>query len=142
MLFFKSLEDVSSYHVMGFAECRFGDAVDDNIVTIRGYISIGQYRNTQGGGVVLYINNNLRAKVLARSNATQNDTQTCFEYTMCYISGKKTLPIFVCSIYRPTYAPFDDDPQYLPNIRELSSNNSHKIIMGDLNLLTTAILLL
>ena len=55
---------------MGVAESRFGDAVDDNIVAIRGYSSIRQDRNTQGGGVVLYIKNNLRAKVLARSNTT------------------------------------------------------------------------
>ena len=119
---------------MGVAESRFGDAVDDNIVAIEGYSLIRQDRNTQGGGVVFYIKNNLRAKVLARSNTTQKGKPTCIEYIKCRISGKETPPIFVCVIYRPSYVPFDDDLQFLSNLRDLSSNYSHKIIMGDLNI--------
>ena len=118
---------------MGVAESRFGDAVDDKIISIKGYSSIRQDRNTQGGGVALFIKNNLRATVLARSNTMKNGKPDCFEYLMCCISGKEIPSIFVCLIYRPTYVPFDADPQFLSNLRDLCSNYSHKIIMGDLN---------
>ena len=56
------LEDDPSYHVMGVAESRFGDVIDDGIISIEGYSSIRQDRNTQGGGVALFIRNNLRAQ--------------------------------------------------------------------------------
>ena len=70
---------------MGVVDSRFGDAADDNIVAIRGYSSIRQDRNTQGNGIVLYIKNNLRAKVLARPNTTRKGKPTCFKYIMCRI---------------------------------------------------------
>ena len=98
------LEDDPSYHVMEIAESHFGDAVEDNIIAIKGYSSIRQDRNTQGGGVVLYIKKNFRASVLARSNTTKNGKPDCFEYLTCRISGKEIPPIFVCLIYlHPMY---------------------------------------
>ena len=47
------LVDDPTYHVMGVAESRFGDVVDDGIIAIEGYSLIRQDQNTQGGGVVL-----------------------------------------------------------------------------------------
>ena len=52
---------------------------------------------------------------------------------MCSVTGAETPPIFVCLIYRPPYVPFDENPQFLSNIRDLCSGYSHKIIMGDIN---------
>ena len=86
---------------MGVAESRFGDAVDDNIIAIKGYSSIRQNRDTQGGGVVLYIKNSFRPTVLARSSISKNSNPDCFEYLMCRSSGKEIPPNFVCLIYRP-----------------------------------------
>ena len=97
---------------MGVAESRFGDVVDDGIISIKGYSSIRQDRNTQGGGVVLFIKNNLRAKVLARSDTTKSGKPNSIEYLMCCITGDKIPPIFVCLIYRPSYVSFEEDPQF------------------------------
>ena len=52
---------------------------------------------------------------------------------MCSVTGAETPPIFVCLIYRPPYVLFDENPQFLSNIRDLCSGYSHKIIMGDIN---------
>ena len=118
---------------MGVAESRFGDVVDDGIISIKGYSSIRQDRNTQGGGVVLFIKNNLRATILARSDTTKSGKPNSIEYLMCRITGDKIPPIFVCLIYRPSYVPFEADPQFLTNLRDFCSNYSHKVVMGDLN---------
>ena len=118
---------------MGVAESRFGDVVDDGIIAIKGFSSIRQDRNTQGGGVVLYIRSNLRATILARSDTTKCGKPNAIEYLMCCITGEKIPPIFVCLIYRPSYVSFEADPQFLTNLRDLCTNYSHKIIMGDLN---------
>ena len=83
-----------SYHVLGIAESRFGDVVDDGIITVKGYSSIRQDRNTQGGGVVLLIKNNLCATVLARSDSTKSGKPNCIEYLRCRIAGDKIPPIF------------------------------------------------
>ena len=118
---------------MGVAESRFGDVVDDGIITINGYSSVRQDRNTQGGGVVLFIKNNLRASVLARSDSSKNGKPNCIEYLMCCITGEMIPPIFVCLIYRPSYVSFEADYQFLTNLGDFSSNYSHKVVMGDLN---------
>ena len=59
-----------SYHIFGVAESRLGPKVDDNIIDIEGYMCIRQDRNTEGGGIVLYMRNTLKAKVLAFSDTT------------------------------------------------------------------------
>ena len=99
--FKQSLEDDKSYHVLGVSESRFGDVVDDGIISVRGYSSIRQDRNTQGGGVILFIKNTLRATVLARSDTTKTGKPNCIEYLMCCITGENMPSIFVCLIYRP-----------------------------------------
>ena len=60
-----------SYHVIGVAETRLGPTVDDNILHIDVYSIIRQDRNTEGGGVLLYVRNTLRATILASSDTTQ-----------------------------------------------------------------------
>ena len=115
---------------MGVAESRFGDVVDDNIIVVNGYSSIRQDRNTQGGGIVLYIRNYLRATVLAHSNTTTIGKTLIPEYLMYRITGEGIPSILVCLIYRPPVVSFDADPLFMSN---LSTSYSHKIIMGDLN---------
>ena len=52
---------------------------------------------------------------------------------MCKIWGDKIPPVFVCLIYRPPRIPFDNDPTFIPNLRDFCAEYSHKIIMGDFN---------
>ena len=118
---------------MGVAESRFGDAVGDSNIVVKGYSTVRKDRNTQGGGIVLYIKNNFRATILACSDTTKNGKPQAIEYLMCCITGNKIPPIFVCIIYRPSYVPFEADPQFLNNLRDYCTNYSHKVIMGDLN---------
>ena len=51
---------VSSCHVFAVAEYRFGNLVDDYLVKVKGYSTLGQDRNTAGGGVLLYVRNDVK----------------------------------------------------------------------------------
>ena len=89
--------------------------------------------NTEGGGLILYVRNSLRAKVLARSNTTALGKPLIPEYLMCSIWGDNLPPILICVIYRPPKILFGADPDFISTFRELCSEYSHKIIMGDFN---------
>ena len=93
--------DTSSYHIFGVAESRLGPVVDDNIIEIEGYSSIRQDRITEGGSIILYIHNSLRASVLACSDTTTVGKPFKTEYLMCSVWSENTLPVFVCLVYRP-----------------------------------------
>lgn len=118
---------------MGVAETRFGDVVDNHLANIDGYSILRQDRNTEGGGVILYIRNTLKAKILAQSNTEGPGKPLKPEYLICKVWGNKTPPILVCVVYRPPKIPFNDTSDFLDNLRDFCSAFSHKIIMGDFN---------
>ena len=107
--------------------------IDDHIARIEGYSIIRQDRNTRGGGVILYICNFLRAKVLARSNTERLGKSLEPEYLMCEVWSEGIPSIFICVVYRPPNVSFNANPDFLSNFREFSSSYSHKVIVGDLN---------
>ena len=69
--FRQSLLDDSSCHIFGVAESRLEDQVNDHLLKVKGYSTIRQNRNTASGGVLLYVRNGLKAKVLLKSKTSQ-----------------------------------------------------------------------
>ena len=57
------LSSDNSHDIMGIAETHFGPQIDNNIIDIPGYSVLRQDRNTQGGGIAIYIRENFKAKV-------------------------------------------------------------------------------
>ena len=53
------------------AEIRLGLEIDDCRVKIRGYSMLRQDRNLSDRGVLLFVKNNVKAKVLFTSKTTQ-----------------------------------------------------------------------
>ena len=45
--------------------------VEDHILKVKGYSVLRQDRNTEGGGVLLYVRNDLKAKIIMTSKTTQ-----------------------------------------------------------------------
>ena len=66
------LNNDNFYHVFCTAETRLGHSVSDHIVKIPGYSTIRQDRNTHGGGILIYIRENFKAKVLFSSKTEQS----------------------------------------------------------------------
>ena len=123
-----------SFDVMGVAESRLGDAVDDHLVSINGYSIIRQDRNTQGGGVILYIHNTLRAQILAHSDTKVPGKPLQTEFLMCKVWGDDNPAILICLIFRPSKTiSFNANPDFLNHLRDFCSSYSHKVVMGDLN---------
>ena len=114
-----------TYHPFGTAESRFGPLEEDSFVEIEGYSIIRQDRNTVGGGVLLYIRNNLKAKVLFKSATTQACKRRQPEYIFCAVWEGDSPPIFVAVIYRPTDVAFRSDPQFINRLRSCCSEYSH-----------------
>ena len=80
-----------AYHIFGIAESRLGPGVGDDCVQIDGYSIIRQDRNTQGGGVMLYVHNTCKAKVLCTSSTTQvTGKQLVPEYIMCSVQHESS----------------------------------------------------
>ena len=127
------LTDDPNYDIVGVAESRLSNAVDDHIVNVNGYSILRQDRNTEGGGVILYVRNTLRATVLARSNTEVKGKPLQVEYIICRVWGNGFPPILVCLIYRPPKISFTANPQFLTDLRDYCSSYSHKVVMGDFN---------
>ena len=123
----------SNYHVFGVAESRLGPCVDNNIVDVNGYSCIKQDCNTEGGGIILYVRSSLKAKVLACSDTSAPGKQLKMEYLMCSVWNDNSPPVFVGLVYRPPDVALNSDPTLLTNLRDLCSDFSHKVIMGDFN---------
>ena len=62
------LANDNSFDIFGAAETRLGSEVHNSIVEVSGYSIIRQDRNTRGGGILLYIKEHLKAKILYKSN--------------------------------------------------------------------------
>ena len=80
------------------AQCLFRDQVEDHIVGVKGFIVLKQDRNTETGGVLLYVRNDLKAKVLVRSKTTHKVKLLKPEFIFCAIWSKQVPPLLVSVI--------------------------------------------
>ena len=100
---------------------------------IDGYSTIRQDRNTQGGGVLLYVHNTYKAKILCTSTTTQKKGKPLIpEYIMCSIQRGSSPPVFVAVIYRPPDAELINSDLVVA-LKRHSVGFAHRIVMGDLN---------
>ena len=111
--FRQALVSDPSFHIFGLAETKLGPEVDDCHVDIPGYSVLRQDRNLGGGGDLLYVKKNQKAK---RGKPSKIELIFC--------------P--VCKLhYRPPHVPLRSDRQLLHLLRSTCPEYSHKVIMGD-----------
>ena len=91
----------SSFHVFGIAETRLEPEGDDCHIDIPSYSALRQDRNLGGESVLLYVKNNLNAKILHTSKTTQQGKPLKIEYIFCAVWEGRSSPILVVLIYRP-----------------------------------------
>ena len=94
-----------SFDVFGIAETRLGPEVHDNIIDIKGYSILRQDRNIRGGGVLLYIKDKLKAKVLLTSKTEHAKKPLKPEYIFCSIWEANSSPTLLVLVYRPPDVP-------------------------------------
>ena len=110
-----------------------GPVVDDNLIKLDGFSILRQDRNTNGGGVALYVRNDFKVKKLACSNTLGPGKPGIPEFIFCSVQHGNSPPILVGVIYRPPKIAMQKDTAFFNVLRDLCSEYSHKIIMGDLN---------
>ena len=122
-----------SYDIFGITETWLSSVVDDSLIQIRGYTLLRQDCNVNGGGVSLYVCNVFKIKKLVSSKFRRRGKPQIPEYLFCSVQQGDSPPDLVGVIYRPPKIPMQKGSDLYNVLRDLSSEFSHKIIMGDLN---------
>ena len=122
-----------SYDLFGVVELRLGPEFDNHLINVHGYSALRQDRNLGGGGVILYVKDNLKAKIVHLSNTTQRAKPLRPEYLLCAVWEGNAAPTLVALIYRPPDVSLRADKKLVRLLRHTCSSYSHKIIMGDWN---------
>ena len=99
--FRQALLNDQSFDLFEVAESRLGQEVDDGLINVQGYSALRQDRNLGGGGVILCVKENLKAKVLHKSNTAQPDKPRKPEYLFCAVWKGNAAPTLVFLVYRP-----------------------------------------
>ena len=123
----------NSYDVFGIAETRLGPEVNDNIIQVAGYSVLRQDRNVRGGGILLYIKGNLKAKILYTCNTEHENKPLKPEYIFCSVWEGSSAPTLIFLIYLPPDVSIRSDRQLIKLLRSTSSDFSHKAVIGDWN---------
>ena len=79
------LLDDQTHQIFGIAESRLDLSVDSGLINIPGYSAIRQDRNRAGGGILLYVHNKFKAKVLYCSQTTMKEKPMKTEYLFCTV---------------------------------------------------------
>ena len=130
------LSENPNYHFFGIAESWLGPVMcrqSNSYWRLRFLISVlRQDRNVNGDGVALYVRNDFQITVLTSSRTKQPGKPGIPEYLFCELRQGISSPILIGAIYRPPHVAMQKDTDLFPVLQDLSSNYSHKCIMGDM----------
>ncbi len=130
---FSELEEIAfthHYDIIGITESWLNVEVRDYLseYTIPGYTTFEKSRvNKNGGGILLYIKNNLNPVLLEKPLITNVDALYIQIKNQC---GTKLTLIL---IYRPPAQPVQTDSDIFDQISDISDTH-HAVILGDFNL--------
>ena len=120
--------------MFAIAESHLSPDVDSRLVDIEGFSLLRHDRNRDGGGLVLYVHNSLKARIVSTSNTTiPTDRPMVPEFLICSVQQGRDPPILVAVIYRPLHIPFNKGTNLIDTLTTCVDDFSHKIILGDLN---------
>ncbi|XP_075163127.1 uncharacterized protein LOC142235753 [Haematobia irritans] len=112
--------------VICVSETWFHPDINDSIYTLSGYKLLRADRHSNGGGVAIYVKNNIHCTVKAKSSCG-----SVIEYILIEIRTKEPLPILLGCVYRPNNN--IDCDLVITSIDHLSLNYQDIIIAGDFN---------
>lgn len=116
------------YDVLGFCETRLNEAISE-LYSVEGYDHYSNHKNTQGGGVSIYIRNSFQAKLIPNVSFQFPHIESLF----LFISQPQTF--IVGMIYR---SPNSDSEDFLTSLNDIitttSSLKKPVYIMGDFNI--------
>jgi hypothetical protein len=126
----------NKFDIACYTETWLNNTVADSELETTGYHVFRRDRPTRGGGLLMYIKDDLISNV--RPDLTNNLSNNFNEIMVCEIVDfQNNQEILVVLFYRPPNATFefnDNIRKTLLNIRDGSSNKKPVLILGDLNM--------
>ena len=118
--------DSEKPHIICINETKLDDSIDDSLVHIDGYAIIRKDRNKHGGGVAIYIHQNINFELRRELMCDK------IEPISVQIKNGKFKP-FVTSIYKPPGKPvsYFEKLEYL--FGQLESQSKETTLLGDTN---------
>ena len=119
--------------MLTIAESHLISDVDSRLIDIEGFSLLRHDRNRDGGGLVLYVHNSLKARILSTSNTTiPTGRPMVSEFIICSVQQRRDPPILVAGIYRSPHIPFIKGTNLIDTLTTCVDDFSHKITLGDL----------
>ena len=122
----RMLVDNDKPHIICINETKLDDSTDDSLIHINDYVVIRKDRNKHGGGVAIYIHQNIQFGELM-----------CDELESVSIQVKNGKYIYKPFILTPIYRPPGKPVSYFNDLGSLfgrlESQNRESIIVGDIN---------
>ena len=116
-----------SFDIITINETRLDESFNDRDVRISGYDIIRRDRNRHGGGVAIYIRNNI--PYIQRHDLLVQDLETiCVE-----IKKPKSKPFLISTWYRPPNSPIELFEKFENNLHLMENENKDLVITGDFN---------
>ena len=118
---------IKPLQILAINESKLDDSFTDEEISIPGYIIVRKDRNRHGGGVALYIKENL-------SYSLRNDlVPVRLEMICAEINLPYSRSFLVGTWYRPPNSDFDLFAEYSSFIEKCDYENKQIIILGDMN---------
>jgi hypothetical protein len=127
--YFKDIFLPHNLHVIAVSESWLKSCITDDPIDLPGYKAVRQDRATRGGGIIIYIRDDIKYKILSCSN---NDGFTGTEFIITELTINKVKFLF-SSVYRPPklYCNLD---AFLDSLSTFLPLYSHNLITGDFNI--------
>ena len=124
------LVDSEKPHIMCINETKLDDSIDDSLIQLDDYVIVRKDRNIYGGGVALYIHQNIQFEPKRELMCDE------IESLSVQIKNGKFKPFIVTSIYRPPGKPVSYFNELESLFSMLEAQNKESIIIGDINCVT------
>ena len=117
----------NSFEILCINETRFDNSIYDTEIEIAGYEIVRKDRNWNGGGVAIYLRNNI--PYVERGDLTPVNVEAiCLE-----IKKPKSKPVLIPTWYCPPDSKIDLFDRFEKFIQEIDNENKEMIITGDFN---------
>jgi exonuclease III len=130
----RAILDPSLFHVLSFSETWLKSSQYNNSVSLNGFRVFrrdrfrGRERGIVGGGVALYVKENIKAKLVKKSI-----DGAFVEYILVSLD-LNGVSVLVGSVYSPDRLHFPEMEEFLAELSLLSLDYDHLIVLGDFNI--------
>lgn len=126
--------DPSLFHIISFCETWLKPSIYNNAVALNGFRVFrrdrfrGRDRGIVGGGVALYVRDNIKAKLVKKSI---DGASIEFILVSLDLNG---VSVLVGSVYSPDRRHFPEMEEFLAELARISLDFDHLIVLGDFNI--------